>query len=423
LAWLLSHPTEASSSECCGAAPRAALLPPPHQHRLILALAAWMEARPCSVPLSPVAAKLLELLALQAAPSSGGARAAARLVLSVHEARAAAPSEVKCGAWGSAMPFTCEGLPGPAPMPAWLQRQSLLLAQATGSWGVCVPEAEAPFGTGVKPPPGEQTDQPSLKRESGLAGSWACMAVLPNLSRRCWGLLVPAPAASKRASCHTNSCNHLLHCAFCAGLRPDAEIVVAASERAALAQLQQQPQGQQPQGQQPQGQQPQGQQPQGQQPQGQQPPAGAAVDAGDPLGPFLQQLSALASDLDEASLDWALLEQAAPWTALAGGSDGWGPPPPRALEAREALARLPLDATRLLCQRLAADGSHAVAAGCALRWAAAPQVAALADVAPQALLECLLGAGERVWGRAGVKPHATLFPRSIALFLCFRPTP
>jgi hypothetical protein len=139
---------------------------------------------------------------------------------------------------------------------------------------------------------------------------------------------------------------------------------------------------------------------------------GGGPAQGDALGPFLQQLAALGAELDEALVDWDVLGQAAPWAVAGGaGDEGWGAPQqpaPRALEARRALAALPLDAVQLLCRQLLAPEAPAAAAAGVLRWGVVPQLEALAGAAPQALLECLAAAGGRRGCRAAGLHHLRL---------------
>lgn len=161
MGWLLSGP-------CCAESPgtRLAHLPLQQQHGLVMAIAAWLgdqQQRQREAPpvLGTSTAQLLWHLARSQQPGCSGVAAAARLVLSA--LAPAPPSGPSGGSWLSAdrAPAYAGQQPGDtAPMPPWLQRQSLLLAEATGSWGLAqgraaeeAEEADAPGDVGAQQAP------------------------------------------------------------------------------------------------------------------------------------------------------------------------------------------------------------------------------------------------------------------------------
>lgn len=103
-------------------------LPLQQQHRLVMILVSWLSNQQHQ-QLPPHATRLLLELATCQRPGCGGVRAAAQLVLSVLQARSPP------GSTGACSQVPCMEQLAPAPMPLWLQQQSLLLAQATSSWG------------------------------------------------------------------------------------------------------------------------------------------------------------------------------------------------------------------------------------------------------------------------------------------------
>ncbi|KAI8473273.1 MAG: hypothetical protein J3K34DRAFT_457419 [Monoraphidium minutum] len=353
MAWLLGA---ADADAPAAGGTRLALLPLQHQHSLVCALAAWLGAPPpqqqqqlAGQPGPPAlpchAADVLLQLAQSQTPGCGGVRAAAQLVLAALDSTRNAGAAAGGGSGGgwACGPGACYGPPGAAPMPAWLQRQSLLLAEATGSWGA---------GRGAA----------AAARDSAeRAGSGA-----PGADDD-----PPRASSPKRLRSEQGGGDGQ-------GGQPSAAVQPGALD--ALHRNQQQQRGA--------------------------PGADAARGGGgDLLRSLARQLAALAESLDESAADWDLLRRPEAWEAAAaaaavpapaaaGGGAGDAPGgsagEAAADAARAALASLSPDAAQLLCRRLvAAPAAPAALCGAVLRAAVLPLARGLAGAAPQPLMECL----------------------------------